>query len=97
MGISVTASLRDLLTDSRGIFPALATLTVTGLTAGQSNEVPHGLPRVPRRVWFTAIGSGANAPPCSLDTATAPAGYDATYIYVFTPSGVTSVVIHVEY
>jgi hypothetical protein len=48
-------------------------------------------------VWFTAVGDGANAPNCSLDRATAAAGFDATNIYIFTPAGVTAVLAHVEY
>jgi len=48
-------------------------------------------------VWFTGIASGANAPACSLDTSSVAAGFDATNIYIFTPSGVTSVLVHVEY
>ena len=62
-----------------------------------SNTVPHGLPRTPKRVWFTGYGSGANAPDCSLDTSTVAAGFDATNIYIFTPAGVTAVLAHVEY
>jgi hypothetical protein len=97
MGLSVTASLHDIVQDNRGTFKDIATLTVTGLTGGSSNTVPHGLPRTPRRVWFTAIGSGANVANCSLDTATAAAGFDATNIYIFTPNAVTTVLVYVEY
>jgi hypothetical protein len=97
MSISVTAAARDLVVDNRGYFPVLATLTVTGMTANASNSVPHGLPRAPKRVWFTAIGSGAYAADCSLDTSTASAGFDGTNIYIYTPAGVTSVLAHVEY
>ena len=97
MGISVSRASSDLLVDNRGYQPAVATLTVAGMTGGASNTVPHGLPRVPRRVWFTAIASGANAANCSLDTSTVAAGYDATNIYIYTPTGVTTVLAHVEY
>ena len=96
-GISVSSASSDLLVDNRGYQPAVATLKVTGMTGGASNTVPHGLPRAPRRVWFTAIASGANAADCSLDTSTVAAGYDATNIYIFTPAGVTTVLAHVEY
>jgi hypothetical protein len=48
-------------------------------------------------VWFTSVGSGANAPNCSLETSSVAAGFDATNIYVFTPEGVTDVLVHVEY
>jgi hypothetical protein len=97
-GITVaTAGKPDLVVDNRGYFPALTTLLVTGMSAGATNMVPHGLPRTPKRVWFTAVGSGANAPNCSLDTSTVAAGFDGTNIYIFTPSGVTSVLAHVEY
>ena len=97
-GITVaTAGNADLVVDNRGYFPALTTLFVTGMTGGASNTVPHGLPRVPRRIWFTAIASGANAANCSLDTSAVAAGYDATNIYIYTPTGVTSVLVHVEY
>jgi len=97
MGISVSSSSPDILVDNRGIMPDLVTLTITGLTAEASNPVPHGLPRTPKRVWFTAVGSGVNAPNCSLDTSTVAAGYDATDLYICTPAGVTSVLAHVEY
>jgi hypothetical protein len=97
MAISVTSSSRDILVDNRGIMPDLVTLSITGMTANASNTVPHGLPRVPKRVWFTAVGSGANAPNCSLDTSTVAAGFDGTSLYVYTPAGVTSVLAHVEY
>ena len=97
MAISVTSSASDVLVDNRGAMPDLATLDITGLTANASNTVPHGLPRTPRRVWFTALGSGVNAANCSLDTSSVPAGYDATNLYIFTPASVTSVLAHVEY
>jgi hypothetical protein len=97
MAISVSTSSPDILVDNRGMFPDLVTLTITGMSAGATNSVPHGLPRVPKRVWFTAVGSGTNAANCSLDTSTVAAGYDATNIYVFTPATVTSVLAHVEY
>jgi hypothetical protein len=96
-GITVSSASPDLITDNRGNFPALATLTVTGMTGGATNTVAHGLPRVPRRVWFTGIASGANAAACSLDTSSVAAGFDATNIYIFTPAAVTSVLVHVEY
>jgi hypothetical protein len=32
-----------------------------------------------------------------LDTSSVAAGFDATNIYIFTPAGVTSVLVHVEY
>jgi hypothetical protein len=97
-GITVaTVGKPDLVVDNRGYFPALTTLLVTGMSAGATNAVPHGLPRAPKRVWFTAVGDGANAPNCSLDSATAAAGFDATNIYIFTPAGVTAVLAHVEY
>lgn len=97
MSISVSSANPDLVTDNRGIFPALTTLSVMGLTAAATNPVPHGLPRIPRRVWFTAVGSGVNAANCSLDTSSVAAGFDATNIYIFTPAAVTSVLAHVEY
>ncbi len=97
MPISVSSANPDILLDNRGIMPDLVTLTVTGMTASASNTVPHGLPRVPKRVWFTAVGSGANAPSCSLDTSTVAAGYDGTNLYICTPAAVTSVLAHVEY
>ena len=97
-GISVAiAGMPDLVVDNRGYFPALITLLVTGMTGGASNTVPHGLPRTPKRVWFTGIASGENVADCSLDTSTVAAGFDATNIYIFTPSGVTAVLAHVEY
>jgi hypothetical protein len=67
------------------------------MTGAASNTVAHGLPRNPKRVWFTAIGSGANVANCSLDTSTVAAGYDGTNIYIYTPTGVTTVLAHVEY
>ena len=97
MSLSAAPSRPDLFTDNRGPFKRVVTLTITNMSAGQSNPVPHGLPNIPRRVWFTGIASGANVADCSLDSATAAAGFDATYIYVFTPAGVTSVLAHVEY
>jgi hypothetical protein len=97
MAISVSSASPDILVDNRGIMPDLVTLTITGMTANASNTVPHGLPRTPKRVWFTAVGSGVIAPSCSLDTSTVAAGYDGTNLYIFTPTGVTSVLAHVEY
>ena len=97
MAISVTSANPDILMDNRGIMPDLVTLTITGMTANASNTVAHSLPRTPKGVWFTAIASGANAANCSLDTSTVAAGYDGTNIYIYTPSGVTSVLAHVEY
>jgi hypothetical protein len=97
MAISVTPSGPDILVDNRGNFPDLVTLTITGLAANASNAVPHGLPRTPKRVWLTAVGSATYAANCSLDTSTAAAGFDATNIYIFTPAAVTSVLAHVEY
>jgi hypothetical protein len=97
MGVSVISCSSDILMDNRGIFPDLVTLSITGMTANASNPVPHGLPRTPKRVWFTGLGSGVNAGSCSLDTSTASAGFDATNIYICTPAGVTSVLAHIEY
>jgi hypothetical protein len=97
MAISVTSSGSDILVDNRGVFPDLVTLAVTGMTANASNTVPHGLPRTPKRVWFTGVGSGVSAACCSLDTSTVAAGFDSTSIYVCTPASVTSVLAHVEY
>ena len=53
MSIAVSTANQDLVVDNRGYLPALATLDVTGMTAAATNTVPHGLPRIPRRVWFT--------------------------------------------
>ncbi len=97
MAISVTSSNPDILVDNRGSMPDLVTLAITGMTAAATNPVPHGLPRTPKRVWFTAVGSGVNAGNCSLDTSTVAAGFDGTNIYIFTPASVTSVLAHVEY
>jgi len=97
MAISVSSANSDILMDNRGIMPDLVTLTITGMTATATNTVPHGLPRTPKRVWFTAVGSGVNAADCSLDTSTVAAGFDGTNLYVFTPASVTSVLAHVEY
>jgi hypothetical protein len=97
MAISVSSANSDILMDNRGIMPDLVTLTITGMTATSTNTVPHGLPRTPKRVWFTAVGSGVNAANCSLDTSTVGAGFDGTNLYVFTPASVTSVLAHVEY
>jgi hypothetical protein len=97
MAISVTSSASDILVDNRGIFPDMVTLNITGMTASASNTVPHGLPRTPKRVWFTAVGSGVNAASCSLDTSTVAAGFDGTNLYIYTPASVTSVLAHVEY
>jgi hypothetical protein len=97
MGISVLSASPDILMDNRGIMPDLVSLAITGMTANASNTVPHGLPRTPKRVWFTAVGSGVNAPNCSLDTSAVAAGYDRTNLYICTPAGVTGVLAHVEY
>jgi hypothetical protein len=77
--------------------PDLVTLTIAGMTGGASNTVPHGLPRKPRRVWFTAIGSGSNVANCSLDISSVTDGFDGTNIYICTPSAITSTLAHVEY
>jgi hypothetical protein len=97
MAISVSSASADILVDNRGIMPDLVTLTIAGMTASASNPVPHGLPRTPKRVWFTGLGSGVNAAACSLDTSTVAAGFDGTNIYIYTPASVTSVLAHVEY
>jgi len=97
MAISVSSASPDILVDNRGVFPDLVTLNITGLTASATNAVPHGLPRTPKRVWFTGVGSGVNAPACSLDTSTVAAGFDGTNIYIYTPASVTAVLAHVEY
>jgi hypothetical protein len=97
MAISVSSASADILVDNRGIMPDLVTLTITGMTASASNPVPHGLPRTPKRVWFTGVGSGVNAAACSLDTSTVAAGFDGTNIYIYTPASVTAVLAHVEY
>jgi hypothetical protein len=97
MAISVSSASPDILVDNRGVMPDLVTLTITGMTANATNPVPHGLPRTPKRVWFTALGSGVNAPNCSLDTSSVAAGFDGTNLYIFTPAAVTSVLAHVEY
>jgi hypothetical protein len=97
MAISVLSASADILVDNRGVFPDLVTLSITGMTASATNTVPHGLPRTPKRVWFTGVGSGVNAATCSLDTSTVAAGFDATNLYIFTPASVTAVLAHVEY
>jgi hypothetical protein len=97
MAISVSSSACDVLVDNRGVMPDLVTLNITGMTANATNAVPHGLPRTPRRVWFTGVGSAVNAAACSLDTSTVAAGFDGTNIYIYTPANVTSVLAHVEY
>ena len=97
-GISVAVQGKpDLVVDNRGYFPVVTTLLVTGMSAGATNSVPHGLPRAPKRVWFTGLASGENVADCSLETSTVAAGFDGTNLYVYTPAGVTSVLAHVEY
>ncbi len=98
----------DLLVDERGGTPRMQSFVAAGLTGGASNAVPHGLPRAPRRAWFTAVGNATLGAPPSLDTSQGSAdptgllpggklGYDATNVYIFAPTGVTAVMVHLEW
>jgi hypothetical protein len=50
-------------------------LQITGLTAGASNTVPHGLPYTPRVVTLTAVSATAG-------TVQHNAAWDATNLYI---------------
>jgi hypothetical protein len=78
LSISVTPSYLGRLQQIDGPFPRRAVLTVTGLTAGAANTIPHGLPGIPKTV-------GLNAGTAGLWGETQPA--DATNIYVTVGSG----------
>ena len=109
MAIAFTSQgFDDVNRDARGYFPVVRSFVATGLTGGASNNVAHGLPRRPRRVWLVAAGNNAAANPSNLDTSlgdTDPAGgtpggklgFDSTNIYIYTGAAVTAVIVHVEY
>ena len=50
MAIAVIPTYQEILGTKAGAEIERATLAITGLTAGAANTIPHGLPRVPRRV-----------------------------------------------
>lgn len=90
-----------------GSYLSRSTFVVTGLTASAANTVAHGLPRAPRRVFFTPVGNAALGVLASLDTSQGNAdptgllaggklGFDATNLYIFMGAG-TQVIVTVEY
>lgn len=89
MGIGVTASYQDNIKNLQGTFPGRGSLAITGLTAGQANTIPHGLPRKP---FHVGLRPGANG---LWGETQAP---DATNIYVTVGNGgATAGTIDVDY
>jgi hypothetical protein len=89
LAISVSASYVNRGQQLDGKFFRRAVLTVSGMSAGAGNTIPHGLPAAPVRV---GLNPGANG----LWGETQPA--DATNIYVTVGStGHTGGIINVEY
>jgi hypothetical protein len=93
MSIAVSASYKSFRQLQKGPYIREAVLTITGLTAGAANTIPHGLAingvgKIPRVVNFVAT----NGVP-GFQTSVA----DATNLYYTTGSGQTSVIANVEY
>jgi len=78
MAIAATTAQLGTFTRLNGKFSNLASVAVTGLTAGAANTIPHGLPTTP-----TVIGlvPGANGLWAQTQAA------DATNIYLTVGSG----------
>jgi hypothetical protein len=89
MAISVTANFEDVRLTINGAQIERAALTITGLSPGVANTIPHGLPRTPYGVPNYQATSGTpgfeTAPP------------DATNLYYTTGAGQTSLRVGVEY
>ncbi len=89
MAIVVTATYQEILVTRTGAEIERGTLAITGLTANAANTIPHGLPRVPRRVSLRPGAAGL------WGETSAP---DATNIYVTVGAGgATAGTIDVEY
>jgi hypothetical protein len=90
MSISVTPSYGLVETSLVGAFINSAQLTLTGLSSGSDNTVPHGLPRTPVKVTYIPRDGNGNW----YETSAA----DATNLYITSgSSGPTSFIAYVEY
>jgi hypothetical protein len=97
--------------DVSGIFKTLpgrllsrAVLNVTGLVAGSSNTVPHGLPRPPETVHINNWGPSAAAGQAVLDSTQGYAdaggnrmGFDSANVYIVTTAGTTTAQLNVKF
>lgn len=88
MGIVITPSYQRFRQDQEGNYVRRAKLVVTGLTGGQAETIPHGLPGIPIR-WHVVprVASGG------FETSDP----DATNFYWTTGASQTSLVIFVDY
>lgn len=89
MALVVTPNYQYVAQTFQGVPLRSARLAVTGLTPGQTNNVPHGLPNTPM---------GVELEPTSNNNFWESATADATNIYVGVGAGTgTSTVIYVMY
>lgn len=58
MSIAVTNTSKGRRVDMRATEARHGTLTITGLTAGGANTVPHGLPFTPSKLGFRPGANG---------------------------------------
>jgi len=90
MGIVVTPAFGLLETTDQGPFVASAKLTITGLTSGSPNTIPHGLPKTPTKVVYVARDGNGNW----YETQAA----DGTNLYITSgSSGPTTFIAYVDY
>lgn len=89
MALTVTAIYEDVHQSITGVLLRRGVLTITGLTAGVANTIPHGLPRLPFGVPNYVATSGTpgfeTQPP------------DAMNLYYTAGAAQTSLRVGIEY
>jgi len=88
MAIVVTPTYLSFRQNQTGEYIRRAKLTVTGLTAGAANTIPHGLPTPPQIVNYVATSG-------TPGFETSPA--DGTNLYFTTGTSQTSLVAYADY
>jgi hypothetical protein len=102
MAIVASLTVLGVVPTLPGAFIQRGVLNVTGLAAGTSNTVPHGLLHPPQLVgvnsWGTGTGNVAlNSSLGVVDAQGNHQGWDATNVYIITSAGTTSCQLTVEY
>jgi hypothetical protein len=103
MAITVSPTILGTVPTLPGVFVQRSVLNVTGLAAGASNTVPHGMLHSLQVVGANNWGpAGGNV---TLDNSQGYAdgggsglrmGYDSTNVYLITAAGVTSCQLTIE-
>ena len=93
MAVTVSAAYQGFFQIQRGNRIRRAVLTVSGLTAGTANTIPHGLPGTPQQIDMLPGSNGTFPGGWGLS-----AGPDGTNIYVVVANnGATSGTFNAQY